>query len=133
MGPRGRTALLGLIALVSVMMSPGIAAAHDNLMRLAVSSCMSNALQTNSMMIMVDVDTSKPFVQWECSGSSAQDLFEKLETVAKQEVNRDGTQISRQVGDGFACALRTGKGPILGYHCYLSIRVIEPFANLLNQ
>jgi hypothetical protein len=117
------------------MMSPGIAAANEtNPMRLAVSSCMSNALQTNSMMIMVDVDTSKkPFIMWECSGSSAQDLFEKLETVAKQEVNRDGTQISRQVGDGFACALYTGKGPVLGYHCYLSIRVIEPFSKLLNQ
>src|SRR5712675_2079259 len=110
MGARGRTAFSGLIALVSVMMSPGIAAANEtNPMRLAVSSCMSNALQLNSMAIMVDVDTKKPFVTWECSGSSAQDLFEKLETVAKQEVNRDGTQISRQVGDGFACALYTGK------------------------
>jgi hypothetical protein len=133
MGARGRTAFLGLIALVSAMMSPRIAAANDaNPMRLAVSSCMSNALQTNSMGIMVDVDTHKPFVMWECGGSIAQDLFEKLETVAKQEVNRDGTQIIRQVGDGFSCVLRTGKG-LLGYHCYLSIFVFEPFANLLNQ
>jgi hypothetical protein len=133
MGAIGRTAFLGVIALVSVMMSPGIAAANEtNPMRLAVSSCMSNALQTNSMVIMVDVDTNKPFVTWECSGSIAQDLFEKLETVAKQEVNRDGTQISRQVGDGFSCVLHTGKGPFLGYHCYLSITVFEPFAKLLN-
>jgi hypothetical protein len=91
------------------------------------------ALAGTVTMIMVDVDTNKPFVTWECSAPSAQDLFEKLETVAKQEVNSDGTQISRQVGDGFVCVRYTGKGPSLGYHCYLSITVFEPFANLLNQ
>jgi hypothetical protein len=125
---------LELIALVSVMMAPGIAAANEtNPMRLAVSSCMSNALQLNSMMTMVDEDTKKPRVAWECIGSSAQDLFEKLETVAKQEVNRDGLQISRQAGDGFVCTRHIGKLAHLGYRCYLSIPVVEPFAKLLNQ
>jgi hypothetical protein len=134
MGARGRTAFLGLITLVSVMMSSGIAAADEtNPMRLAVSSCMSNALQTNSMVIMVDVDTNKPFVTWECSGSIAQDLFEKLETVATQEVNSDGTQISREVGGGFVCVSYTGTSSNLGYRCYLSIPVTEPFSKLLNQ
>ena len=133
MGTRGRTAFLGLIALVSVMTSSGIAAANEtNPMRLAVSSCMLNALQLDSMMIMVDVDTKKPSVAWECIGSSAQNLFEKLEMVANQEVNSDGSQISRQAGDGFVCTRYMGKMSHLGYRCYLSIPVIGPFSKLLN-
>jgi hypothetical protein len=133
MGTRRRTAFLGLMAIVSMMAPLGMAAADEtNPMRIAVSGCMFNALQLNSMMIMVDGETRKPYVAWECTGSSAQNLFEKLEIVAKQEVEGDGSKVSRQAGNGFACVRYAGKPSHLGYRCYLSIPVTEPFAKLLN-
>jgi hypothetical protein len=134
MGTLKRTAFLVPMAITMMLASPGIAAAETNPMRLAVSSCMFDALQLNSMMIMVDADTKKLSVAWECTGSSAQNLFEKLEMVAKQEVESgDGSRVSRQAGDGFVCVRYTGKAlSHLGYRCYLSIPVTEPFAKSLN-
>jgi hypothetical protein len=106
---------------------------ETNPMRLAVSGCMFNALQLNSMTVMVDVDTKKPFLAWECIGSSAQNLFEKLEMVANQEVNSDGSKITRGGGEGFGCVRYMGQLSHLGYRCYLSIPVSEPFSKLLNK
>lgn len=130
-----------LVALAALIMAAvgGVAYAQTNTtkkeanpMRLAVSSCMFNALQLNSMMITVDLDTKKPSVFWECIGLSAQDLFNKLELVAKQEVKSDGSEISRHGGDGFVCVRYVGQSSHLGYRCYLSIPVSEPFAKLLD-
>jgi hypothetical protein len=134
MGTLKRTAFFVLMATTMTLASPGIAVAETNPMRLAVSSCMFNALQLNSMTIMIDVDTKNPSVAWECIGSSAQNLFEQLEMVAKQEVESgDSSRISRQAGDGFACVRYTGTAlSQLGYRCYLSIPVSEPFAKSLN-
>jgi hypothetical protein len=129
-----RTAFVIPVAFTMMVVSPGIADAETNLMRLAVSSCMFDALQLNSMMSMIDEDTKKTSVAWECTGSSAQNLFEKLEMVAKQEVTSgDSSRVSRQAGEGFVCVRYTGNAlSHLGYRCYLSIPVTEAFAKSLN-